>query len=161
MTSEIRVGQGIDIHPFASGRKCILGGVEIPHDKGLLGHSDADALAHAVTDALLGAAGHSDIGTIFPPEDPQWKDADSMGLLQTVFEKLKKEGWRVVNLDTTVLAEAPKIKPYVSAIRKRLSEVLEIRHDVVAVKATTTEHLGFVGREEGVVAMAVVLITRV
>ena len=157
---DIRIGHGIDIHPFASGRRCILGGVEIEYPKGLLGHSDADALCHAVTDALLGASGTTDIGTIFPPEDMRWKDANSLELLRLAFDPIRAEGWQVVNLDAVVLAEAPRLKPHIQKMRENIAGVLGVDSSRVTVKATTTEKLGFIGREEGVLASCVVLIRR-
>jgi 2-C-methyl-D-erythritol 2,4-cyclodiphosphate synthase len=157
---ELRIGQGFDVHRFAEGRRCVLGGVEIPHVKGLLGHSDADVLTHALMDAILGAIGGRDIGTLFPDTDPAFKDADSIVLLQKVWGIAHSEGWRLVNADISVLAEAPKLKPHISAMLERLSGALRCSPSQLAVKATTTEKLGFVGREEGIVANAVVLLTR-
>jgi 2-C-methyl-D-erythritol 2,4-cyclodiphosphate synthase len=156
----LRVGQGIDVHPLVSGRPCILGGVTIPHDKGLDGHSDADALTHAVIDALLGAAGKGDIGTYFPPSDAKWKDADSIELLRAIWAGLTAEGWRIENLDCTVLAQAPKISPYIPAMKERIGSVLGLEPAAIGIKATTTEHLGFVGRAEGVMAQAVALLSQ-
>ena len=158
--SELRIGQGIDIHPFADGRACVLGGVTIPHARGLLGHSDADALVHALIDAILGATGQRDIGTLFPDTDQAYKGANSCELLRRVWAITSAERWRVVNADITVLAEAPKIKPYVPMMISKLSEILCCSPDRLAIKATTTERLGFVGREDGVVASAVVLLER-
>ncbi len=157
---KLRVGQGIDVHPLVSGRPCILGGVTIPHDKGLEGHSDADALTHAVIDALLGAAGKGDIGTYFPPSDAKWKDADSIELLRAIWAGLTAEGWRIENLDCTVLAQAPKISPYIPAMKERIGSVLGLEPAAIGIKATTTEHLGFVGRAEGVMAQAVALLSQ-
>jgi 2-C-methyl-D-erythritol 2,4-cyclodiphosphate synthase len=157
---KLRVGQGIDVHPLVSGRPCILGGVTIPHDKGLDGHSDADALTHAVIDALLGAAGKGDIGTYFPPSDAKWKDADSIELLRAIWAGLTAEGWRIENLDCTVLAQAPKISPYIPAMKERIGSVLGLEPAAIGIKATTTEHLGFVGRAEGVMAQAVALLSQ-
>jgi 2-C-methyl-D-erythritol 2,4-cyclodiphosphate synthase len=157
---DLRVGQGIDVHQFAEGRRCVLGGVEIPHAKGLLGHSDADVLTHALMDAILGAIGGRDIGTLFPDTDVAYKDADSLVLLKRVWEVATGAGWRLVNADITLLAEAPKVKPHVPLMRERLSAILECAPDQIAIKATTMEKMGFVGREEGVMASAVVLLTR-
>ena len=157
---DLRIGQGIDIHRFKAGRRCILGGVEIPSEVGLLGHSDADALTHALMDAVLGAIGQRDIGTLFPDTDAAFKDADSIVLLAKVWEIAKAAGWRIVNADISLLAQIPKVNPYVTEMRERLSAVLECQLERVTIKATTSEKLGFIGREEGVLASAVVLIQR-
>ena len=157
-TPSLRIGQGIDVHPLVKGRKCVIGGVEIPFDRGLDGHSDADVLFHAITDALLGAAGHADIGTLFPNTDAKWKGADSSDLLRQVWHTLSLDGWRVVNLDCVVLAEVPKLQPHIGAMKARIAELLGVSVAEVGVKATTTERLGFVGREEGIMAQAVVLL---
>lgn len=157
---EIRVGQGIDVHPFASGRKLILGGVEIEHSHGLQGHSDADALLHSLIDAILGAAGKSDIGTLFPDSDMKWKDASSLEMLRLTFRAVNQLGWKIVNIDSTLLIEAPRIAPHVAQIKKNIASALEIAEDCCAIKATTTEKLGFIGRKEGVLACSVVLISR-
>ncbi len=157
---DFRIGQGIDIHPFQEGRRCVLGGVEIPSPKGLQGHSDADALVHALMDAILGAIGRRDIGTLFPDSDASLKDADSCELLRRVWALATSEGWLLVNADMTLLAEVPKVKPYVTQMQARLSDILGAEPSRVTIKATTTERLGFIGREEGVLASAVVLITR-
>lgn len=157
---EFRVGQGFDVHRLQEGRRCVLGGVEIPHSRGLLGHSDADALCHAITDALLGAAGLGDIGTHFPDTDLEWKDADSIHLLKRIRAIIHEKHWRVVNVDSTVIAQEPRLSPHIDAMKLRLSEALEIAPDQVGIKATTSEKLGFTGRGEGIAAMAVVLITR-
>jgi 2-C-methyl-D-erythritol 2,4-cyclodiphosphate synthase len=157
---DFRIGQGIDIHPFQEGRRCVLGGVEIPGSKGLQGHSDADALVHALMDAILGAIGRRDIGTLFPDTDASFKDADSCELLRRVWTLATREGWALVNADITLLAEVPKVKPYVTRMQERLSGILGTELTRVTIKATTTERLGFVGREEGVLASAVVLIKR-
>lgn len=157
---EIRIGQGIDVHAFAEGRRCVLGGVEIPAERGLLGHSDADALTHAVMDAVLGAIGQRDIGTLFPDTDAAIKDADSIDLLSKVWQIAASQGWRLVNADVTLLAQVPKVKPHVEKMQGRLSGVLGCEPSRIAIKATTTEKLGFVGREEGVLASAVVLLQR-
>jgi 2-C-methyl-D-erythritol 2,4-cyclodiphosphate synthase len=157
---ELRIGQGFDVHRFADGRRCVLGGVEIPHARGLLGHSDADVLTHALMDAILGAIGARDIGTLFPDTDPAFKDADSIALLEKVWAIARQDGWRLVNADISVLAEAPKLKPHILSMLERLSGALRCSTTQLAIKATTTEKLGFVGREEGIVATAVVLLTR-
>jgi 2-C-methyl-D-erythritol 2,4-cyclodiphosphate synthase len=157
---DIRIGQGVDIHRFAEGRRCVLGGVEIPHSVGLLGHSDADVLIHALMDAILGASGQRDIGYLFPDTDSAFKDADSCVLLKRVWDLASKEGWTLNNADISLLAEAPRIKPYVTQMQTRIAEVLGCDSARITIKATTTEKLGFVGREEGIVAMAVVLLSR-
>ena len=157
---DLRIGQGIDIHRFKAGRRCVLGGVEIPSEVGLLGHSDADALTHALMDAVLGAIGQRDIGTLFPDTDAAFKDADSIVLLAKVWGIAKAAGWRIVNADISLLAQIPKVNPYVTEMRERLSAVLECQLERVTIKATTSEKLGFIGREEGVLASAVVLIQR-
>ena len=157
---DIRIGQGVDIHRFAEGRRCVLGGVEIPHRVGLLGHSDADVLIHALMDAILGASGQRDIGYLFPDTDSAFKDADSCVLLKRVWDLATKEGWTLSNADISLLAEAPRIKPYVTQMQTRIAEVLGCDSAQITIKATTTEKLGFVGREEGIVAMAVVLLSR-
>jgi 2-C-methyl-D-erythritol 2,4-cyclodiphosphate synthase len=157
----MRVGHGFDSHRFQEGRPLILGGVEIPAPRGLIGHSDADAVAHAVTDALLGAAGLGDIGRHFPPADPQWKDADSMQLLARVVRMLGARNFQVVNVDVTVVAEAPRIGPYADAVRGRLAAVLETPPDSVSIKGKTNEGMGWVGRGEGIAVWAVALVDRV
>jgi 2-C-methyl-D-erythritol 2,4-cyclodiphosphate synthase len=157
---DLRIGQGIDIHPFKEGRRCVLGGVDIPSSRGLDGHSDADALVHALIDAILGATGERDIGTLFPDTDQSFKDADSCELLRLVWERVTKANWSLVNADITVLAEVPKLKPYVEAMRDKLSVILKCDRARIAIKATTTERLGFIGREEGLLASAVVLLSR-
>jgi 2-C-methyl-D-erythritol 2,4-cyclodiphosphate synthase len=149
------VGIGYDSHRFAAGRRLLLGGVEVPAERGLDGHSDADVLAHAVIDALLGAAGLGDIGEHFPDTDARWRDADSMKLLGIVVTTVIAEGFQIVNVDTTVVMEAPKIGPHRSAIRERLAEVLGLKPGRVNVKASTGEGIGFVGRGEGAAALAV------
>ncbi|HSH46897.1 MAG TPA: 2-C-methyl-D-erythritol 2,4-cyclodiphosphate synthase [Longimicrobiales bacterium] len=151
----MRVGIGYDSHRFTEGRRLVLGGVPIPFSRGLAGHSDADAAAHAVTDALLGAAALGDIGTHFPPSDPRWKDADSIELLAQVRSILRAEGFAPGNVDVTVICEAPRIGPHVPAMRARLASALGIDEAVVAVKATTNEGMGWIGRGEGIAAMAV------
>jgi 2-C-methyl-D-erythritol 2,4-cyclodiphosphate synthase len=156
----VRVGFGYDSHTFAVGRRLVLGGVEIPHERGLAGHSDADAVAHAVTDALLGGAGLGDIGTHFPPTDARWQDADSMGLLAAALREVEGRNYQVVNVDVTVICEAPRIGPHVAAMRERLGEVLGIGPGNVSVKAKTNEGMGWVGSGEGLAAMAVALLDR-
>jgi 2-C-methyl-D-erythritol 2,4-cyclodiphosphate synthase len=151
----VRTGLGIDTHAFAPGRPLILGGVDIPHEEGLAGHSDADVLTHAVIDALLGAAALGDIGQHFPDTDPRFKDADSLELLRTVVVYLSERGWAIGNVDATVVLEQPKLAPYRDAIRTSLAAALGLHEDAVNVKATTGERMGFVGRGEGVAAMAV------
>lgn len=153
-----RIGQGFDVHRLVEGRKCILCGVEIPHDKGLLGHSDADVAVHALMDALLGAAAAGDIGRLFPDKDPAWKGADSMELLAKVLAHPQVAPYRVVNADITIIAQEPKIAPYRDAMQKRLADALQSK--AVSVKATTTEKLGFTGRGEGIAASAVVLLEK-
>ena len=157
---DLRIGQGIDVHQFAEGRRCILGGVEIPHAKGLLGHSDADVLTHALMDAILGAVGGRDIGTLFPDTDPAFKDADSVELLKRVWIVASQDGWSLVNADISLLAEAPRIKSHVPTMRQHLSDALNCAPSQIAIKATTMEKMGFVGREEGIMASAVVLLRR-
>jgi 2-C-methyl-D-erythritol 2,4-cyclodiphosphate synthase len=157
---ELRVGNGVDVHAFAPGRRLVLGGVEIPHERGLAGHSDADAAAHAVTDALLGAAALGDLGHHFPSGDPRWKDADSLELLRTARDLLGKEGWRVNNVDLTVIAQRPRLARYVPAMRAALAGALGVSLERVSVKATTSDHLGFTGRAEGIAALAVATIAR-
>lgn len=154
----IRVGQGFDVHAFADGRRLILGGVPIEHPRGLAGHSDADVLAHAVTDALLGAAALGDLGRHFPDSDPAWKDADSLDLLRRVTARAAEAGWRPVNVDATVIAEAPRLAPHIDVMRGNLADALGLPRERVGVKATTSERLGFTGREEGIAALAVVLV---
>lgn len=157
---EIRIGQGIDIHPFADDRKCVIGGIEIPNTRGLAGHSDADVLTHALMDALLGAIGQRDIGSHFPNSSDEWKDADSMRLLEKVWAIVNREGWSLVNADMTVLAEEPKLSPFIDEMRSRYSAVLKSAADRFAIKATTTERLGFIGRRDGIAAFAVVLLAK-
>jgi 2-C-methyl-D-erythritol 2,4-cyclodiphosphate synthase len=154
----MRIGHGYDVHRLTEGRKLILGGVEIPYDKGLLGHSDADVLAHAVADSLLGAAALGDIGTHFPDTDPAFKNADSLMLLTRVCMLLAQKNYRIANIDATVIAQAPKLKPYIAAIRERLAAACGVGLDQISVKATTEEHLGFTGAGEGIAAHAVCLI---
>ncbi len=157
----MRVGHGYDVHRLAEGRKLILGGVDIPWERGLLGHSDADVLTHAVMDALLGAAGLGDIGTHFPDTDPAYAGADSMKLLAHVVELLREQGFSVGNVDATVLAQRPKLAPHIPAMRDNLARVMGVSPDRVNVKATTEEGLGFTGSGEGIAAHAVALIEQI
>lgn len=157
---EIRVGQGFDIHALAVGRPLILGGVAIPWEKGLRGHSDADCLMHAIIDAMLGAAGLGDIGEMFPDTDERWRGADSRGLLRVCVARLAKEGWQVVNVDATVIAQAPKLTPYKEAMRANIASEIGIAMERVNVKAKTAERLGALGRGEGIAAEAIVLLRR-
>ncbi|HSJ32153.1 MAG TPA: 2-C-methyl-D-erythritol 2,4-cyclodiphosphate synthase [Longimicrobiales bacterium] len=157
----MRVGLGYDSHRFAEGRRLVLGGVEIEHERGLAGHSDADAVAHAVTDALLGAAGLGDIGRHFPPTDEQWRDADSIALLRQASQLAAERNFQVVNADVTVVCERPKIAPHAAEMCARLADALGIAPASVSVKGKTNEGMGWIGAGEGVAAMAVVLIDRV
>lgn len=156
----IRIGNGYDIHRLAPERKLILGGVEIPHTLGLLGHSDADALTHAIMDAMLGALSLGDIGLYFPPSDPKWAGADSQKLLENVNGLIRERGWQVGNIDSVVIAEQPKLKPHIATMRDRLATTLTIQPDQVGIKATTHEKLGPLGKEEGIAAYAVVLLQK-
>ncbi len=156
----LRIGHGYDVHRLVEGRKLIVGGVEIPHEKGLLGHSDADVLLHAISDALLGAAALGDIGCLFPDTDERFKGADSLLLLKEVVSVLKENGYSVVNIDSTLLAQRPKMRPHIDAMRKNIADACGISADFVSVKATTEEKLGFTGREEGISAHAVCLIEK-
>ena len=156
----IRIGHGYDVHRLVEGRRLILGGVEIPFEKGLLGHSDADVLAHAVSDALLGAAAMGDIGALFPDNDPQYEGADSLKLLSEVVARIAAKGYSVVNIDATVLAQRPRLRPYIDTMRSRLADACGIDTDLVSVKATTEEGLGFTGTEQGIAVHSVCLIER-
>ncbi|HSI67498.1 MAG TPA: 2-C-methyl-D-erythritol 2,4-cyclodiphosphate synthase [Planococcus sp. (in: firmicutes)] len=156
----IRIGQGYDVHQLVEGRPFILGGVEIEHDKGLLGHSDADVLLHTITDAALGAIGGGDIGKHFPDTDPEFKDADSRKLLTHIWAYVKEQGYELGNVDCTVIAQKPKLAPYIEQMRESIADLLEANVSQVNVKATTSEHLGFTGREEGIAAMAVILLNQ-
>ncbi|MEF3303389.1 2-C-methyl-D-erythritol 2,4-cyclodiphosphate synthase [Paenibacillus sp. GYB003] len=156
----IRIGQGFDVHQLAEGRKCIIGGVDIPFEKGLLGHSDADVLLHAIADAILGALGQGDIGKHFPDTDPAYKDADSVKLLEHVWALAKQTGYALGNLDATIIAQKPKMAPYIPQMQERIASVLEADVSQVNVKATTTEKLGFTGRGEGIAAQAVVCLQK-
>jgi 2-C-methyl-D-erythritol 2,4-cyclodiphosphate synthase len=155
----IRIGNGFDVHAFSTGRALVLGGVTIAHPRGLLGHSDADVLLHAICDAILGALARGDIGAHFPDTDPRWKDADSRALLRHVAALMRGDGLAVANLDTTLIAQAPKLAPHVPAMRANIAHDLGCVVESISVKATTTEGLGFAGREEGIAALATVLLT--
>jgi 2-C-methyl-D-erythritol 2,4-cyclodiphosphate synthase len=154
----MRVGQGFDAHAFRAGGRLVLGGVEIPWERSLEAHSDGDVVLHAVCDALLGAAGLGDIGGHFPPDDPAYKGIDSRVLLRRSLERVASEGYRVINVDITIIAQAPRLAPYVAAMREYIAADLQINTRRVNVKATTTEHLGFTGREEGIAALAILLL---
>ncbi|WP_336866278.1 2-C-methyl-D-erythritol 2,4-cyclodiphosphate synthase [Peribacillus frigoritolerans] len=155
-----RIGQGYDVHQLVEGRPLIIGGITIPFEKGLLGHSDADVLLHTVADACLGAIGAGDIGKHFPDTDPEFKDADSAKLLQYIWAIVKKEGYSLGNADCTIIAQSPKMAPYIEEMRGRIAELLDASIDRINVKATTTEKLGFTGRGEGIAAQAVVLLVK-
>ncbi|MGI8503805.1 MAG: 2-C-methyl-D-erythritol 2,4-cyclodiphosphate synthase [Hassallia sp.] len=156
--TNIRIGNGYDIHRLVSDRSLILGGVKIPHEVGLLGHSDADVLTHAIMDAMLGALSLGDIGHYFPPTDAQWAGADSLMLLAQVDKLIRDRGWQIGNIDSVVVAERPKLKPHIDKMRDKLASVLHLSPNQVGIKATTNEKLGPVGREEGICAYAVVLL---
>ena len=156
--SAFRIGQGYDVHRLVEGRALILGGVDVPFEKGLLGHSDADVLVHAVMDALLGAAALGDIGQHFPDSDPAYKGADSLMLARAVAEKLAAAGWRVGNVDATLLCQAPKLAPHIPAMRRKIDVALGVEEDRISVKATTEEKLGFTGAGQGIAAHAVALL---
>lgn len=158
--TDIRIGYGYDVHQFSFNRKLILGGIEIPYSKGLLGHSDADVLLHSITDALLGALALGDIGTHFPDSDAAWKDADSAKLLKASYAMVEARGYTLSNIDSTVVAEEPKLKPYISQIQNRIAEILMISSDRVSIKATTSEKMGFIGRGEGIAAMSTILLVK-
>jgi 2-C-methyl-D-erythritol 2,4-cyclodiphosphate synthase len=151
----VHVGIGYDVHQLVAGRKLVLGGVEIPHTKGLDGHSDADALMHAICDALLGAIGEADIGHFFPNTDPRWKGAPSKIFLSEAARVIALRNGKIVNVDATVIAQAPKIYPHIKEMKLRIAEALNINFEHIGIKATTNEHMGFIGREEGIAAMAV------
>jgi len=153
-----RIGQGFDVHQFSEECDLIIGGIKIPYEKGLLGHSDADVLLHAITDAILGALGEGDIGKHFPDTDEAYKGADSKVLLSNVVKLMKNKGFHVINMDCTIMAQKPKMLPYIPEMNKVIAELLEVETEQVNVKATTTEKLGFVGREEGIASLAVVLL---
>jgi len=156
----MRIGQGYDVHQLVTGRPLVIGGVKIPHTHGLLGHSDADVLLHAICDACLGAAGLGDVGKHFPDSDPAYKSIDSRLLLRAVAQELVRHGWRVTNIDSTIVAQAPKLAPYLSKMAANVAADLDIGEDCINIKATTTEHLGFAGRKEGIAAYAVALIQK-
>lgn len=156
----MRIGQGYDVHKLVEGRKCIICGVDIPHDKGLLGHSDADVALHALADAILGAAAMGDIGKHFPDNDPEFEGADSRVLLRRVIGLIKEKGYHVVNADVTIIAQRPKMLPYIGQMRENVANDIEVDLDCVNIKATTTEKLGFEGRCEGISSMAVVLLDK-
>lgn len=156
----LRIGNGYDVHVLTEGRRLVLGGVEIPHIKGVLGHSDGDVLVHAIMDAMLGALALGDIGQHFPDTDMQYKNIDSMVLLSKVKELIYSKGYKIINLDSIIVLQKPKVKPYIEAMRKRIAEVLELEIDQVSVKATTEEKLGFTGDESGVKSYCVVLLEK-
>ena len=156
----MRIGHGYDVHCLVAGRKLILGGVDIPWEKGLMGHSDADVLLHAISDAILGAIGEGDIGRHFPDTDPRYKGADSLRLLEDVMHLAGRKGYRLGNLDATIVAQRPKLAPHIPVMRENIAAVLEADIDRVNIKATTTEELGFAGRGEGIAAYAVALLER-
>jgi 2-C-methyl-D-erythritol 2,4-cyclodiphosphate synthase len=154
----MRIGHGYDVHKLVEGRKLIIGGVDIPYEKGLLGHSDADVLLHAISDALLGAAALGDIGKLFPDTDPQFEGADSLKLLAEVYRNLRLKGYRIINLDATIIAQRPKMRPYIDSMRENIAKALETDIDCINVKATTEEGMGFTGDGSGISAHAVCLI---
>lgn len=156
----MRIGQGYDVHRLTAGRKLILGGVHVPFEMGLDGHSDADVLVHAVMDALLGAAAMGDIGLLFPDTDAAYKGADSLELLKEVVRRIRCAGYEIGNVDSTVIAQAPKLRPYIEQMRENISRVMEVDPGLVSVKATTEEHLGFTGRREGISAQAIALLVK-
>jgi len=158
MKSKMRIGIGYDTHPLVVGRRLVLGGVDIPFDKGLSGWSDADVLTHAIIDALLGAAALGDIGSHFPPGEPQYRDISSLVLLKKVRDKLAENGWRASNIDATIIAEQPKLRDFIDRMRQQLSQTLNIEISQVSVKAITSEQLGFIGRGEGIATCAVALL---
>ena len=156
----IRVGNGYDVHRLVEGRKLILGGVDVPHSMGLDGHSDADALVHALCDALLGALGAGDIGEYFPDTDPKWKGISSLHLLKEVMRMCREKGFELSNADSMIVAQKPKLAPYISEMKKNIASILDVETDQINIKATTTEKLGFAGREEGISAYAVALLVK-
>lgn len=156
-----RIGQGFDVHQFSENRPLIIGGIQIPYEKGLLGHSDADVLLHTIADACLGAIGEGDIGRHFPDTDPKFKGANSSKLLQFVWDLVKDRGYELVNADCTIIAQKPKMAPYILPMKEKIADLLETAQENINVKATTTEKLGFTGREEGIAAQAVVLLRKV
>lgn len=157
----MRIGHGYDVHKLVEGRKCVIGGVDIPSPLGLLGHSDADVLLHAVSDALLGSCAMGDIGHLFPDTDDRWKGADSLELLKEVVRRVNEKGYRVVNIDATILAQTPKMAPYISEMRKNIAAACNVNQDLVSVKATTEEGLGFTGAKQGIAAHAVCLVDNI
>ncbi len=154
----VRIGQGYDVHAFGEGDHVVLGGVRVPHDRGVVAHSDGDVVIHALCDAILGALALGDIGKHFPPSDPQWKGADSRAFLRHCSTLARERGWRLGNCDVTVICERPKVGPHASAMRELLAQDLDVEVDAISIKATTSEKLGFTGREEGIAAMAVCLL---
>lgn len=154
----MRIGHGYDVHKLVSGRKCIIGGIDIPSNLGLLGHSDADVLLHAISDSILGAAAMGDIGHLFPDTDDKWKGADSLKLLEEVVRQVNAKGYNIVNIDSTILAQAPKMAPFIYSMRENIAKACNVDVDFVSVKATTEEGLGFTGAKEGIAAHAVCLI---
>ncbi|MEB3310486.1 MAG: 2-C-methyl-D-erythritol 2,4-cyclodiphosphate synthase [Snowella sp.] len=156
----IRIGNGYDIHCLVEGRDLILGGVKIPHRLGLLGHSDADVLTHAIMDAMLGALSLGDIGLYFPPTDPQWAGANSLNLLEQVYRLIQDRGWRIGNIDSVIVAEQPKLKPHIATMKATLAKTLGIEPDLIGIKATTNEKLGPEGKEEGISSYSVVLLVK-
>lgn len=154
----MRIGHGYDVHKLVENRKLILGGVEIPFEKGLLGHSDADVLLHAISDSLLGALALGDIGKLFPDNDPQYEGADSLVLLQRVYEAVKEKGYEITNIDATVLAQRPKLRPYIDTMRENIAKALDVDVNRISVKATTEEGLGFTGKGEGIAAHCICLL---
>lgn len=157
----MRIGHGYDVHKLVEGRKCIIGGVDIPSPLGLLGHSDADVLLHAVSDALLGACAMGDIGHLFPDTDDKWKGADSLELLKEVVRQVNEKGYKIVNIDSTILAQTPKMAPYIVEMRKNIAVACNVDTDCVSVKATTEEGLGFTGNKQGIAAHAVCLVEKI
>jgi 2-C-methyl-D-erythritol 2,4-cyclodiphosphate synthase len=156
----IRIGQGFDVHQLVAGRPLILGGIEIPFAKGLLGHSDADVLLHTITDAALGALAMGDIGTHFPDTDPAFRDADSVELLRLIWQKVREQGYALGNLDATILAQKPKLAPYISQMQKNIAGILDVNIEQIGLKATTMEKLGPIGEERGIAAMSVILLVK-
>ncbi len=156
----MRIGHGYDVHRLVEGRRCIIGGVDIPYEKGLLGHSDADVLTHAVMDSLLGALALGDIGKLFPDSDERYKGADSLRLAAYVSELIRKNGYYIVNIDTTIIAQAPKLSPYIDEMRKKLASALGVQAQDISIKATTEEGLGFTGSKDGIAAHAVCIIDK-
>ena len=156
----IRVGNGYDVHRLVEGRKLILGGVDVPHSMGLAGHSDADALVHALCDALLGALGAGDIGKYFPDTDPKWKGISSLHLLKEVMRMCREKGFELANADSVIVSQKPKLAPYILEMKKNIASILDVETDQINIKATTTEKLGFAGREEGISAYAVALLVK-